>query len=76
MSKQITLILWIVFVVNVNSKSDQFIQIRTKNGLIRGLHETSQRKHVDFYAFRGIPYAKPPLDELRFKVSLAFIQIS
>lgn len=75
MSVQITLILWIIFVVIVNSKNDEFYQIQTKNGLIRGLHETSQRKHVDFYAFRGIPYAKAPLNELRFKVSMTFIKI-
>lgn len=43
--------------------------IATNSGSVRGLRETSLWKKVDFHAFRGIPYAKPPVDELRFKVS-------
>lgn len=42
----------------------------TENGAIRGQRETSLRKNMEFYAFRGIPYAKAPLGELRFKVLL------
>lgn len=43
--------------------------VETKNGQVRGRRETSLRNKVDFFAFRGIPYAKPPLGDLRFKVS-------
>lgn len=42
--------------------------VQTANGVIRGIRLTSERKNVDFHAFRGIPYAKPPLGDLRFKV--------
>lgn len=45
--------------------------VLTTNGWVRGSRETTQRKQVDFIAFRGIPYAKPPIGELRFKVSYA-----
>lgn len=43
--------------------------VKTTNGRVRGVRETTQRKQVDFVAFRGIPYAKPPLGELRLKVN-------
>lgn len=42
--------------------------IQTANGSIRGVRVTSERQHVDFHAFRGIPYGKPPIGDLRFKV--------
>lgn len=42
--------------------------IETKNGFLRG---TIERSVENFYycAFKGVPYAKPPINELRFKVS-------
>lgn len=40
----------------------------TNYGLIQGILMLSLLNDV-FYSFRGIPYAKPPLNELRFKVS-------
>lgn len=43
--------------------------VEIADGSIRGIRETSLRKQVDFYAFRGIPFGKPPLGELRFKVN-------
>jgi carboxylesterase type B len=42
--------------------------IESKSGPIQGTVETS-REGRSFYAFRGIPYAAPPMGELRFKVS-------
>lgn len=44
--------------------------IRTDNGLVRGLRETTLFKNQEYYAFKGIPFAKPPIGDLRFKVYL------
>ncbi|XP_025194178.1 venom carboxylesterase-6-like [Melanaphis sacchari] len=41
-------------------------EVRIKNGAIRGKILKS-RDGRDFYSFTAIPYAKPPIDELRFK---------
>jgi len=42
--------------------------VRIKKGAIRGLTLKS-RDGRDFYSFTAIPYAKPPVDELRFEVN-------
>lgn len=41
--------------------------INTNSGPIRGRLNHTILKHQPFYAYRGIPFAKPPLRELRFK---------
>lgn len=41
--------------------------VLTSYGPVRGRKRTSVNQ-VDFYSFQGIPYAKPPIGELRFKV--------
>lgn len=43
-------------------------EVNTQYGRIRGSLEKSS-EGIDFYAFKGIPYAKPPVGELRFKVT-------
>lgn len=43
--------------------------VETKSGSIRGVLQTSLLKGVDYYAFKGIPYAKAPTGDLRFRVS-------
>jgi bile salt-stimulated lipase len=40
--------------------------VQTSSGYLRGARETSGLFH-SFYAFRGIPYGKPPVGELRFR---------
>ena len=41
-------------------------------GKLRGVTEKINNK-IDFHAFKGIPYAEPPVGELRFKVSKKMI---
>ncbi|XP_046687969.1 esterase 6-like, partial [Homalodisca vitripennis] len=44
------------------------IEISTKQGRLRGLVKKSiGRSNKLYYSFQGIPYAKPPVGNLRFK---------
>ena len=42
-------------------------EVVTHQGLLKGTTQTSFRGK-EFLAFLGIPYAKPPIGKLRFKV--------
>lgn len=53
-----------------SSESAEHKVVETNDGRVRGVRKTTLFKKVDFYSFRGIPYAKSPTGELRFKVSL------
>lgn len=44
--------------------------VYTEYGGLRGLQQFTLFENKSYYAFKGIPYAKPPLAELRFKVSM------
>lgn len=64
-----SVILCILLCVLSNVSSDaenDSLTVTIKQGLLRGHHLTT-RKGREFAAFQGIPYAKPPLGELRFK---------
>lgn len=52
-----------------NAVPEEFRTVETKYGQVRGVRKSSMLKNVDFYSFRGIPYSKSPVGELRFKVS-------
>jgi hypothetical protein len=43
-------------------------QVTVEQGALRG-HYLTSRKGRQFVGFQGVPYAKPPLGEMRFKVS-------
>lgn len=45
--------------------------IDTKSGPVKG-HKIVSSFDYSYYNFHGIPYAKPPIGELRFKVSCSF----
>lgn len=47
----------------------QFCTIETESGQIRGKSNSTLFQRKLFYSFRGIPFAKPPIDDLRFKVN-------
>lgn len=45
-----------------------FCTINTNSGQIRGKQNQTLFDKVPYFSFRGIPYAKPPIGNLRFKV--------
>lgn len=48
-------------------RADQDPVVCIEKGCVRGIHHKGNLK--EFEGFLGIPYAKPPVDELRLKVS-------
>lgn len=42
--------------------------VKTESGRIRGVQQTTVLNNKKFIAYKGIPYAKPPVGNLRFKV--------
>lgn len=48
--------------------SDEHKIFETNNGQVRGVKRSTLLNNVSFYACKGIPYAKPPVGDLRFKV--------
>jgi carboxylesterase 2 len=42
--------------------------VTTSSGKVQGTLDTSFQSR-EFFSFRGIPYAEPPLGDFRFKVS-------
>lgn len=58
----------LIYVITATS-ADVYKIIESKNGQIRGLRKTTLLKNIPFYSFKGIPYAKPPVGKLRFKVN-------
>ena len=46
------------------------LTVKTESGYVRGQTELTLLEKQPFYAFKGIPYAKPPIGDLRFKVNI------
>ncbi|XP_031623655.1 venom carboxylesterase-6-like [Contarinia nasturtii] len=58
----------VFFTVNCEQLNDLFYKtVETENGAVRGLVKKTLLHQKPYYSYRGIPFAKPPLGELRFK---------
>ena len=44
--------------------------VKINQGVLKGV--TLKTEFGDFLSFNGIPYAEPPIGELRFKVNIFF----
>lgn len=54
--------------VNGENLNELFYKtVETRNGAVRGLVKKTLLHQKPYYSYRGIPFAKPPLGELRFK---------
>lgn len=42
--------------------------VKTKSGPVKGQKKSTMFGNKEYFAYRGIPYAKPPVGPLRFKV--------
>lgn len=47
--------------------------VRTNNGFIRGILRHTLYKSIPYYSYMGIPYAKPPVGNLMFKVLVFYL---
>ncbi|KAJ8945662.1 hypothetical protein NQ318_012380 [Aromia moschata] len=61
-SKNVTFI--VIFTVFANGQDD--LVVSTKNGLVRGKKAATEDTLKIYNAFKGIPYAEPPIGNLRF----------
>lgn len=67
----VILFLCLYHLVGVESDEEadqQFCTVKTKSGFIRGIFNQTLFDGKLYYSFRGIPFAKQPINERRFKV--------
>lgn len=58
----------------MSSDPNEPVLVHTKSGPVRGLRNTTIDR-LGYISFQGIPYAQPPIGELRFKVSYIALKI-
>lgn len=74
-SAKLRILTCFVFFLAINAEdADLYRTVETKNGQIRGIRLKTLLQNMDYFAFRGIPYAEKPIGELRFKVKTFFLQ--
>lgn len=67
---QFCLFVCVTLIVGACEAMEEFKIVETNDGKIRGKQSNSLLKNIPFYAFKGIPYAKPPIGDLRFEVTI------
>lgn len=59
--------LFLVSASSDNFDSTIYKTVNTNSGSIRGRLNQTLLQEKQYFAFKGIPYAEPPIDQLRFK---------
>lgn len=68
-SQQIVLFVAALICAISSIAAAEYKVVETINGQVRGVLKTTLLKNRTFYSFKGIPYAEPPVGDLRFKVN-------
>ncbi|XP_037042859.1 esterase E4-like isoform X1 [Bradysia coprophila] len=64
----ITVLTFATTVLSDDTQSDQqYVTVKTESGEVRGYTEFTLLEKRQYYAFKGIPYAKPTVGPLKFK---------
>lgn len=58
----------LAFITTTLSDRTRYVTVNTENGELKGSNEFTLLENREFYAFKGIPYAKPTVGALKFKV--------
>lgn len=66
------LLLCLITYIQKSNTNENNVNIKIQQGELAGKIERTLFKNVEYYSFRGIPYALPPTEELRFKVGLKY----
>lgn len=69
MIRQLIASLFLVTITWNGILCDKTVKLVLDQGVLSGTVETSFLEQKAYHAFRGIPYAEPPVGELRFLVS-------
>lgn len=70
------LLLLITVVALIKCEDDgNYKIVKINQGSVRGQKLRAIFYETDYYSFKGIPYAEPPVDQLRYKVSSASGQL-
>lgn len=66
-ASMIVLLLALISIVS-GAEKNAFKVVQTEYGAVRGKVQSTMYGSKPYYSYRGIPFAKPPLNELRYKV--------
>lgn len=66
----ICLVVFFLIVTIMDGSDDDHIYctVNTKSGHVRGVQKQTLFGETSYFSFRGIPFAEPPIKNLRFKV--------
>lgn len=64
MNRAIVLILILI----KSAYCNETVDVTLKQGVLSGTVEATFLKQQNYYSFKGVPYAEPPVGKLRFQV--------
>lgn len=59
--------------VTIGCACEGSVTMNIKQGMIAGKVEKTLLKQKSYFSYKGIPYAEPPIGDLRFQVSILIL---